>query len=234
MLILNYVITDVKHARFSWGGTNMYEKEKREIIHAALEIKANRLISISGGNVSVRTEAGHVLVTPSGMEYEGMVEDDIIVLTLKGERVEGTLRESVDTVAMLYIYERMPEVNAIIHTHQPYATAVGLIQDVFPVALSTLANVVLGDVKVAPYSSPASIDMGIQTVNYIGNRRAVILKHHGVIAVGPKLKDAVYAAVYMEDAARAYLAAKAAGTVTEMTPEQIENAVEVHKTYGQR
>ena len=212
----------------------MYEQEKREIIHAALEIKQSRLISLSGGNVSIRTQAGHVLVTPSGMPYEGMKEDDIIVLTLGGERVEGTLRESVDTVALLYIYEHMPEVNAIIHTHQPYATAVGLIQDVFPVAVTTLANVTLGEVNVAPYSSPASIDMGIQTVDYIGDRRAVILKHHGVIAVGPALKDAVYAAVYMEDAAITYLAAKAAGKVTEMTPEQVKNAVEIHKTYGQK
>jgi len=212
----------------------LYEKEKREIIHAALEIKENRLVSLTGGNVSIRTEAGHVLVTPSGMPYEGMKEDDIIVLTLQGERVEGTLRESVDTVALLYIYEHMPEVNAIIHSHQPYATAVGLIQDVFPVAVTTLANVTLGEVNVAPYSSPASIDMGIQTVKYIGDRRAVILKHHGVITVGPKLKDALYAAIYMEDAARTYLAAKAAGIVTEMTPEQVKNAVEVHRNYGQK
>lgn len=211
----------------------MYEKEKREVIHAALEMKANRLISLSGGNVSMKTETGHVLVTPSGLSYEGMKEDDIIVLTQKGERVEGTLRESVDTPAILYIYEHMPEVNAVIHTHQPYATAVGLIQDVFPVAVTTLANVTLGEVYVAPYSSPASVDMGIQTVNYINGRRAVILKHHGVITVGPTLKDALYAAVYMEDAARTYLAARAAGTVTEMTPDQVRNAVEVHRTYGQ-
>jgi len=212
----------------------MYENEKREIIHAALEIKAGGLISLSGGNVSIRKENGHILVTPSGLPYEGMKEDDIIVLTPEGERVEGTLRESVDTVALIYIYEHMPHVNAIIHTHQPYATAIGLIQDVFPVVVTTLANVTLGEVYVAPYSSPASIDMGIQTVKHIGDRRAVILKHHGVIAVGPKLKDALYAAVYMEDAARTYLAAKAAGTIAEMTADQIKGAVEVHKTYGQK
>ena len=145
----------------------MYEKEKREIINAALEIKKSGLISLSGGNVSIRKENGHVLVTPSGMSYEGMQEDDIIVLNLDGTRVEGTLRESVDTIALLYIYSHLPEVNAIIHTHQPYATAVGLIEDVFPAAVTTLANVTLGAVNVAPYSSPASLDMGIQTVEHI-------------------------------------------------------------------
>jgi L-ribulose-5-phosphate 4-epimerase len=212
----------------------MFEQDKREIIHAALEIKHYGLISLSGGNVSVRKKSGEIIVTPSGMAYEGMEEKDLIVLNAKGERIEGTLRESVDTVALLYIYEHMPEVNAIIHTHQPYATAVGLIGDVFPVSVTTLANVTLGAVNVAPYSSPASLDMGIQTVEYIDGKRAVILKHHGVVTVGPTLKDALYAAVYMEDAAKTYLAAKAAGNPTLMTPEQVENAVEVFKDYGQK
>ncbi len=211
----------------------MYMKEKREVINTALEIKNSGLISLSGGNVSMRMPNGHILVTPSGLSYEGMKEDDIVVVDIKGKRIEGTLRESVDTVALLYIYENMPGVNAIIHTHQPYATAVGLLGDVFPAAVTTLANVTLGPVNVAPYCSAASLDMGVQTVKYIGERRAVILKHHGVITIGKDLKEALYAAVYMEDAAKTYLAAKAAGETAIMTEEQTNDAVEIHKTYGQ-
>lgn len=211
----------------------MYKKEKQEVIHTALEIKKSGLISLSGGNVSMRLPNGQILVTPSGLSYEGMKAKDIIVVDIKGNRIEGVLRESVDTVALLYIYENMPEVNAIIHTHQPYATAVGLLGDVFPAAVTTLANVTLGPVNVAPYCSAASLDMGVQTVKYIGERRAVILKHHGVIAIGKDLKEALYAAVYMEDAAKTYLAAKAAGETTIMTEEQTKDAVEIHKTYGQ-
>lgn len=212
----------------------MYKKEKREVIHTALEMKNSGLISLSGGNVSMRLPNGHILVTPSGLSYEGMKDKDIVVVDSAGKRIEGTLRESVDTVALLYIYENMPEVNAIIHTHQPYATAVGLIGDVFPAAVTTLANVTLGPVNVAPYCSAASLDMGVQTVKYIGGKRAVILKHHGVIAVGKDLKEALYAAVYMEDAAKTYLAAKAAGETAIMTQEQTNDAVEIHKTYGQK
>jgi L-ribulose-5-phosphate 4-epimerase len=212
----------------------MYEIDKREIIHAALEIKGYGLIALSGGNVSVRKENGDIIVTPSGTPYETMQEDDLIVLNASGERIEGTLRESVDTVALQYIFDRLPEVNAIIHTHQPYATAVGLIGDKFPAALTTLANVTLGEVNVAPYCSAASVDMGVQAVKYLCGKRAVILKHHGVITVGGKLKEALYAAIYMEEAAKAYLAAKAAGDVAIMTEEQTADAVEIHKTYGQR
>ena len=212
----------------------MYNKQKREIIETALEIKRSRLISLSGGNVSMRMPNGQILLTPSGTSYETMKVKDIIVVDSKGNRIEGKLRESVDTVALLYIFEHMPDVNAIIHTHQPYATAAGLIGDTLPAAVTTLANVTLGAVNVAPYCSAASLDMGVQTVKYIGERRAVILKHHGVITVGRDLKEALYAAVYMEDAALTYLAAKAAGDPVIMTQEQTLDAVEIHKTYGQK
>ena len=212
----------------------MYEKQTQDVIETALEIKRSGLIRLSGGNVSMRLPDGYILVTPSGTSYETMQPDDVIVVDIDGNRIEGTLRESVDTVALLYIFKNMPDVNAIIHTHQPYATAAGLIGDELPAAVTTLANVTLGAVNVAPYCSAASLDMGVQTVEYIGDRRAVILKHHGVITVGKDLKEALYAAVYMEDAAITYLAAKAAGDVTIMTEEQTQDAVNIHKTYGQQ
>jgi len=212
----------------------MHTDIKQEIINAALEIKRYGLIALSGGNVSVRLDDGSVLVTPSGMSYEGMKPTDILHMKPDGEIIEGTLRPSVDTEALLYIYKRMPDVNAIIHTHQPYASAVGLIGDEFPVACTTLANVTLGAVPVAPYSAAASLQMGEETVKYIGDKRAVILKHHGVVTVGKTLKEALYAAIYMEEAAKCYLAAKAAGEVALMSPEQVAEAVETFKDYGQK
>lgn len=212
----------------------MYEEDKRAIIHAALELKENGLIALSGGNVSVRKENGDYIVTPSGMYYEGMVEDDLIVFDKDNNIIEGTRRPSVDTIALQYIYEHMPEVNAIIHTHQVYATAAGLIADQLPVATTTLSNVTLGAVNVAPYSSPGSLEMGIQTVDYANGKRAVILKHHGVVTIGATLKEALYAAVYLETAAKTYLVAKAAGNPDLMNDEQNRLAVEIFQDYGQK
>lgn len=215
----------------------MYLEEKLEIIAVANEIKRIGLVQLTGGNVSIRKENGDIIVTPSGMPYETMTPDQVLVLNKDGEIIEGNLRPSVDTVALKYIYDHRPDINAIIHTHQPYATAVGLVSNVMPACCTTLCNVCLGSVPVAPYSAAASEEMGIQTVNYIGDRRAVILKHHGVIAVGPTLHDAEAACVYMEDAAKCYLAAKAAapdGVIALMTPEQETEAVNTHKTYGQK
>lgn len=212
----------------------MYSEDKKAMIKAALELKKNNLIALSGGNVSVRKENGDYIVTPSGMDYEEMTEDDMIVFNAKGEIIEGHRRPSVDTVALEYIYGHMPEVNAIIHTHQVYATAVGLIADQLPVATTTLSNVTLGAVNVAPYSNPGSLEMGIQTVMYARGKRAVILKHHGVVTISATLKEALYAAVYMETAARTYLAAKAAGEPDLMNEEQNRQAVEMFRDYGQK
>ena len=210
----------------------MYQEEKRQIIETGIKLHHYRLISLSGGNVSLRVD-NHVLVTPSGMLYEDLIPDDIIVMDLEGNIVEGLRRPSVDSVAILYILRNMREVNAVIHTHQVYATAVGLIADKLPAVVTTLVNATLGSVNVAPFSSAASMDMGIAAVKYLNGKRAVILKQHGIVTVGSDLKEALYAAVYMEDAAKTYCVARAYRSVPELTPDQVEEAVDSFMHYGQ-
>lgn len=211
----------------------MYEAQKKEIINTGIIMDRYGLIVLSGGNVSMRMENGDILVTPSGMIYSDMVPEDILVMDIDGSVIEGGRKPSVDTKALLYIFRNRSDINAVIHTHQPYATAIGLVQDEFPVMLTTLANATKGAVKVCPYTSAASVDMGIEAVRNLENQLAVILKHHGVVAVGKSLKEALYACVYLEEAAKTYLAAKSAGNVPVLTAEQVEQAVEVFKYYGQ-
>lgn len=211
----------------------MFESTKKEIIKAGLNLDRYGLIALSGGNVSVRMETGEILITPSGMIYEDLVEDDILVMDINGKVIEGTRKSSSDTEAILYIMQNRPDVNAVIHTHQPYATAIGLVQDEFEVNLTTLANATAGPVPVTPYSSAGSIEIGIDTVKYIGDGLAVILAHHGVLTIGKNLRQALYAAVYLEEAAKCYLAARACGETKKMTAEQIEQSIEVFKYYGQ-
>ncbi len=212
----------------------MFEREKAQVLETALALKEYRLIALSGGNVSFRADEKHILVTPSGMDYTHMTPDDICVVDPNGNLVEGERRISVDTGALLYIYAHMENVRAIIHTHQVYATAVGVMEDELPSIVTTLPNATLGNVNVAPYSSAASLEMGIETFKYIGGKRAVILKHHGVITVGATLKEALYAAVYLEDAAKTYVVARQLGNPPSLSDEQIQRAVEVFSDYGQK
>ncbi|QLY81453.1 class II aldolase/adducin family protein [Clostridium intestinale] len=212
----------------------MYNKEKKEVINAGIKLDRYGLIALSGGNVSLKVDEDRVLVTPSGMIYEELEIDDIILMDLSGEVIEGTRKASVDTKALLYIYNNMPEINAVIHTHQPYATALGLVEEEFKCNLTTLANATKGSVNVCPFSSAASEQMGIEAVENLNGKLAVILKNHGVITVGNSLKQALYSCVYLEEAAKTYCIAKSmSDNVAMMTEEQIEQAVKIFDYYGQ-
>ena len=162
-----------------------------------------------------------------------MVPEDILVMDLEGNVIEGTRKASSDTEGILYIFKNRKDINVVIHTHQPYATAIGLVQDKFEVNLTTLANACGGDVTVTPFSSAGSVDMGKDTVKYLGNSLAVILSNHGVMAVGKDLKQALCSAVYLEEAAKTFLAAKSVGEPKKMSGEQVKQAVELFHYYGQ-
>lgn len=213
----------------------MFETQKQEVLNAALKLDRYGLIALSGGNVSWRMDSGEVLVTPSGMIYDDMVPEDILVVDLDGNIIEGERKASVDTEALLYIYKNMPRVNAVIHTHQPYATGLGLVMDELPCNLSTMANATEGPVAVAEYGDPGSLSMGVEAVKAIGDRLAVVLKHHGVIAVGRDLRQALFSCVYLEEAAKTVSVALSTGMpMTTMTQEQIDEAVAVFHRYGQK
>ncbi|MDL2258147.1 class II aldolase/adducin family protein [Eubacteriales bacterium OttesenSCG-928-K08] len=212
----------------------MFAKEREAVYKAGMKLDRYGLIALSGGNVSTRMPSGEILVTPSGMIYEDMVAEDVLVLTPEGKVIEGTRKASVDTEALLYIFAHMPHIGAVIHTHQPYATAVGLVADELPCIVTTLPNATKGPVKVCPFSSAASIEMGIQTVENAGDTLAVILKNHGVMALGSTLKEALYSCVYLEEAAKTYILARSmSNQVACLTPEQTQQAVDVFKYYGQ-
>ena len=213
----------------------MFDTQKQEVLNAALKLDRYGLIALSGGNVSWRMDSGEVLVTPSGMIYDDMVPEDILVVDLDGNIIEGERKASVDTEALLYIYKNMPQVNAVIHTHQPYATGLGLVMDELPCNLSTMANATEGPVAVAEYGDPGSLSMGVEAAKAIGDRLAVVLKHHGVIAVGRDLRQALFSCVYLEEAAKTVSVALSTGmTMATMTQEQIDEAVAVFHRYGQK
>ena len=211
----------------------MYEEVKREIIKSALKLVKYGLIRLSGGNLSVKIGKKYVIVTPSGMDYEEISIKDMVVIDINGNIIEGFRKPSVDIKALIYIYRNMEHVNAVIHAHTVYATCVGLLGDKLPSVVTTLANAVGGEVKVAPFSSATSIEMGMRTVANIGDKKAIILKNHGVITIGETLKEAMYALVYLEEAAKIFCVSRSIGQPTLLTEKQTKEAVEVFKKYGQ-
>ena len=211
----------------------MYEKEKKQVLDTALEIKKNGLVSLSGGNVSLRVGEGQYLVTPSGMIYEEMTPEDVCLIDDECRVIEGTRKPSSDSSALVYMFQHLP-VNAIIHTHQPWATACGFLVDEIPDFLVTIMDACKNPVKVAPFTPSSAIGMGELAVEYAGDSLAVILKHHGVVTWGEDLEEALFAAVYLEESAKTFAIAKAMGAdIPPLDPELIAKEKAGWETYGQ-
>ncbi len=211
----------------------MFEREKKQVLDTALEIKRCGLVSLSGGNVSLRAGDGQYLVTPSGMIYEEMVPDDVCLIDDDCRVIEGERKPSSDASALVYMFQHLP-VNAIIHTHQPWATACGFLTDELPDFLVTIMDACKNPVKVAPFTPSSAIGMGELAVEYTDDSLAVILKHHGVVTYGKDLEEALFAAVYLEESAKTFAIAKAMGAeIPALDPELIAKEKAGWETYGQ-
>lgn len=174
------------------------------------------------------------LVTPSGMIYEEMTPEDVCLIDGTCRVVEGKRKPSSDSSAIVYMYKHMPQIGAVIHTHQPWATAAGFAADEIPEFLVTIIDACRNPVKVAPFTPSSAVGMGELAVEYADDSLAVILKHHGVITYGEDLKEALYAAIYLEEAAKTYVLAKAAGAeIPTLAPELIAQEKAGWETYGQ-
>lgn len=212
----------------------LYEKKRHELIEYARKMEKYNLVKMSGGNVSLRLEDGNVIVTPSAMNYDTMVPEDIVVLDINGNIIEGKRRPTSDLSAILYILQNMPWVNAVIHTHQAKAIAFSLVGDLLPVISSTMVDEIKDAVQVAPFTISSDIGMGIETVKHAGKSLCVILKNHGAMAYGKNLDQALSAAVYLEETCDVYMTALATGKeITVLTRKQIEEEDAPRGYYGQ-
>lgn len=212
----------------------MYETEKKEMIQTALEMLRYGLITLTGGNISVRLPDGTFLVTPSGMLYDTMTIEDIVHIRADKTVIEGKRRPTSDLDALLYIYREKSEVNAVIHTHQPYATAVGLVEEKLPACTTGIIDTAGGDVPVTPFTISSNEGMGIQAVGCCGKSQAVILGNHGVIGFGKTLFEALETVVYLEEGAKTYLAARSVGTIKLLTEDEIRMESMDYGNYGQK
>jgi L-ribulose-5-phosphate 4-epimerase len=214
----------------------MLEALKAQLWKLHLELPKNGLVTWTGGNVSARDpETGLVVIKPSGVMYEDLRPEDHVVLDLEGDVREGSLAPSSDTASHLYIYRHMPQVNGIVHTHSPYATAFAALGRPIPVYLTAIADEFGGPIPCAGFALIGGEEIGQQVVQHIGSSPAVLLKNHGVFTVGKSAKAAVKAAVMVEDIARTVWYALQLGTPDEIAPEDVKKLHDRYSNvYGQR
>jgi L-ribulose-5-phosphate 4-epimerase len=189
------------------------ERIRQELVDLHALLPKYGLVVWTGGNVSARDPAsGLVAIKPSGVSYEDLTAESMVVLDLDGNVLEGSYKPSSDTYSHLYIYRNRPDVNGVVHTHSRYATAFAAVGRPIPVHLTAQADEFGGEIPCAGFSLIGDDSIGRLVVEGIGSSPAILLKNHGVFTIGPSARSAVKAAVMTEDVAATVFMALQLGT----------------------
>jgi L-ribulose-5-phosphate 4-epimerase len=174
------------------------------------------------------------VIKPSGVRYEDLRPELLVVLDLAGNLVEGKLKPSSDTLSHLYIYRQRPEVNGVVHTHSRYATAFAALGKPIPAVLTAIADEFGGPIPCGDFALIGSEAIGKVVVESIGDSPAVLLKNHGVFTIGKTPEAAIKAAVMVEDIAATVWLALQLGTPDVIPAEDIARLHDRYtNVYGQ-
>lgn len=200
----------------------MHEDKKKELLEFCLKMIEENMVIVSSGNASLRVD-DNVIITPSSVPYVGMKHEDIMVLDLEGNTVEGERNPSVESPAHLEVYRHRNDVKAIIHSHSIYATALAIIHKPLPAILDEVVPKLGGEIRVAAYAMPGTKELAKSVVEAIEGRSAVLLANHGALCVGKNLQQAFDNAVLLERSCRIYLLALQVGEPKELPEDVIED-----------
>jgi len=200
----------------------MLETLKQQVLEGNLALPAHGLVTWTSGNVSIRDSGtGLVVIKPSGVRYEDMTAQDMVVVDLDGRVVEGRRGPSSDTSSHLGVYRNRADVMSIVHTHSTYATAFAAAGRGIPCCMTAIADEFGGPVPCGEYARIGGDDIGEEIVRSIGSSPAILMRQHGVFTVGASMEKAIKAAVMVEDVARTVAIAMTLGTVEDLPPEEI-------------
>jgi L-ribulose-5-phosphate 4-epimerase len=190
------------------------------------------------GNLSARVPGEELIVIkPSGVVYDELTAESMVVVDLDGEVVEGELAPSSDTATHAHVYRALDRVGGIVHTHSTYATAWAVHGLAIPCALTGQADEFGGDIPVGPFARIGGEEIGVGIVDTLreSRSRAVLMRSHGVFTIGADASDALKAAVMCEDAARTALLARTLGELPRLPQEDIDALYDRYQNvYGQR
>jgi len=214
---------------------------RKQVSDLHSELTHYSLVVCTGGNVSGRVP-GHDLfvIKPSGVSYEDLAPDNMVVCDLDGNVVPGTKGSerapSSDTAAHAYVYRHMPHVGGVVHTHSDYAAAWAARREPIPCVITAMADEFGGEIPIGPFAIIGDDSIGRGIVETLtGHRsRAVLMANHGPFTIGKDAKDAVKAAVMCEDVARTVHIARQGGELVPIPQEAIDSLFDRYQNvYGQ-
>jgi L-ribulose-5-phosphate 4-epimerase len=211
-------------------------REQVSALHA--ELVRYGLVVWTAGNVSGRVP-GHELmvIKPSGVSYDELTPDSMIVCDLDGNVLDGDFAPSSDTAAHAYVYRHLPDVGGVVHTHSTYACAWAARGEPVPCVLTAMADEFGGEIPVGPFALIGDDSIGRGIVETLSGHRsaAVLMRSHGVFTIGEDARAAVKAAVMCEDVARSVHIARVLGDPLPIPQSDIDRLYDRYKNvYGQR
>lgn len=206
-----------------------------EIHRLNLELPKNQLVTWSSGNVSGRDPAsGLVVIKPSGIRYDELTPESMVVVDPAGKVVESSYKPSSDVNAHLYVYRHRSDVNGVVHTHSTFATAFAAVGRSIPPVLTAISDEFGGPIPCGRYARVGGDEIGRVVIESIGDSPAILMKNHGVFTIGKTPEAAVKAAVMVEDVARTVFYALQLGPLDEIPAEEVARARRRYlEEYGQ-
>ena len=215
---------------------------RRAVCDLHVALVENNLVAWTSGNVSARVPGTGgspdlMVIKPSGISYEDLTPESMVVCDLGGTRVDGDYLPSSDTSAHAYVYREMPRVGGVVHTHSTYATAWAARGEPIPCVITAMADEFGGEIPAGPFALIGGDEIGRGVVATLDGHRspAVLMRSHGVFTIGATARDAVKAAVMCEDVARTVHIARAGGDLPPLPQDQVDALYRRYQEqYGQR
>lgn len=207
------------------------ENAAEAVLAAAKEMLHKGLVEGTAGNISARRPDGNICITPSSVDYREMRLEDLVVIDLDGEVVEGARPPSSEKLLHLACYQAYDDVGSVIHSHPVHATMFAVARRPVPACIDEFAIYVGGDVRVTDYAMSGTEDVGKAAVAALQGRGAALIANHGMVAVGPTPARTLHITALVERSAEIIWGASQLGTVHHLPEDVDQSFAAIYQSY---
>lgn len=211
----------------------LLNEERKLIVKYGRKLIDSRLTVGTGGNVSIfNRETGYMAISPSGIKYYEMKEEDVVIMDLEGNVIEGQLKPSTEFEMHSIVYRNRDDVNAMIHTHALYATTISCLNEGLPAIDYLVAHSGGKDIRCAEYASYGTKEIAVNALAAMEGRNAVLLANHGINVVGGNIEKTFAVTEQLEFCCRLYWQARSIGNPVILPDDEMERMVRRFKGYN--
>jgi len=198
------------------------ENIKREVLEVSIKMSNMGLTAGTWGNISARVDKHHMVITPSGVSYDVLKPEDMVLVNIHDLSYVGKLKPSIEFPLHAEIHKARPEINAVMHTHSINASTVAAARKDIPPILDDMVQIIGGSIRITDYALPGSEQMAEEAVKKLEGRTAIILANHGPVCLGRNLNEALITSQIVEKAAKVFIDVQALGGPVCLTNEDVD------------